>query len=182
MVQAVGCPVTPRRAWQALPFHCLALSHGASHGTPESPSAVQGSHRHPWPGNLPQGILLAAQLRRQDPLPRCQVGRRRVLTRSAAWSAGFHRSRRKSIRGIALVWGGIMAAAVAGWPLRMSQAPAAAMLPIPSATGIGLADRAAPGYRQYGSRDLDRPNLPCFRRDTGKGTPAPVLSPGIAWR
>ena len=28
------------------------------------------------------------------------------------------------------------------------------MLPIPSAPGIGLADRAAPGGRQYGSRDL----------------------------
>jgi hypothetical protein len=75
-----------------------------------------------------------------------------------------------------------MAAAVAGWPLRMSQAPAAAMLPIPSATGIGLADRAAPGYRQYGSRDLDRPNLPCFRRDPGKGDLAPVPWPGIAWQ
>ncbi len=29
---------------------------------------------------------------------------------------------------------------------------------------------------------LPPPNLPCFRRDTGKGTPVPVLAPGIAWR
>jgi hypothetical protein len=155
--QAVGCPVAPRRFWQALPFPWIALSHGLSHGTPERPSAVQDSHRHLSPGrrtgkvpggqtsprSLPKGILLATQIRRRDPLPRCQVGRGHVLICSAAWSAGSHRSRRQSPRAVALVWGGIMAAAGQGVGCGIGMAPSRVAGPRGNAPDpFGTRDRA----------------------------------------
>jgi hypothetical protein len=56
------------------------------------------------------------------------------------------------------------------------------MLPIPSAPGIGLADRAAPGGRQYGSRDLAPPEPPLFspRHREGDSCAGPVARDRLA--